>query len=201
MVQVALFDLGGVIVDLSGLDQFLTRHGLDTDEFMPRWLGLGAGNDFESGTTSADEFAGAFLDEFALSLSRDQFLTEFAQWPSGLLPGASELVDDLDVVTATLSNTNPIHWNSDFTQRVLIEMFDRHFPSFELGLAKPSVEVFERTVQLLDVEPGEVAFVDDNEINVEAAQRAGLVAFHARGPREARAALATLPSLCEGLAG
>ncbi len=129
VIQVVVFDLGGVIVDLSGLDHFLSRHDLVPEEFMPAWLDLGAGHDFESGRTSPAEFAEAFLAEFDLRLSSEQFLSEFADWPSGLLPGARKLVDDLDVVTATLSNTNSIHWASDFTQTVLIDMFDRHFPS------------------------------------------------------------------------
>jgi HAD superfamily hydrolase (TIGR01509 family) len=199
VIRVVLFDLGGVIVDLSGLDRFLYRHGLVAADFWPKWLALGAGNDFERGHTSPDEFARAFLDDFQLDLSSEQFLAEFAEWPSGLLPGALELLGELDgldrVITATLSNTNPVHWSSSFTQQTLLGLFDRHFPSFELGLAKPSTAIFERVAQLLDIEPTEVAFVDDNEVNVEAARTVGLAAFHARGPIEARAALATLPSL------
>ncbi|MCP5024867.1 MAG: HAD-IA family hydrolase [Actinomycetia bacterium] len=162
---------------------------------MAAWLGLGAGNDFERGQTSTEQFADAFLDQFGLSISSDQFLAEFAAWPSGLLPGAAQLVADLDVVTATLSNTNTIHWQSSFTQDVVVPMFSCHFPSFELGLAKPAEAIFARAVELLDVDPGDVAFVDDNLVNIEAAKRVGLAAFHVRGPAEARSALATLPSL------
>ena len=196
MIKVVLFDLGGVIIDLSGLDRFLARHGLIPDEFWPKWLQLGAGNDFERGHTSSQEFARAFLEEFELTVSAEQFLTEFAEWPSGLLPGAPELLADLNhVITASLSNNNPIHWSSTFTQQTLLGMFDRHFPSFELGLAKPAPEIFERVAQLLETKPREIAFVDDNLVNVEAARTVGLTAFHTLGPAEARAALATLPSL------
>lgn len=197
-----MFDLGGVLVDLSGLDRFLVRHGLVADQFGPRWLGLGAGNDFECGLTSPEEFARAFLDEFELLLAPEQFLAEFAEWPSGLLPGAARLVEDLgDVVTATLSNTNSIHWSSSFSRRTLHALFDRHFPSFELGLAKPDVAIFERVVQLLETDPVEIAFVDDNLVNVEAARTVGLTAFHVQGPAEARAALGGLPDLAALLGG
>jgi HAD superfamily hydrolase (TIGR01509 family) len=196
VTKVVLFDLGGVIVDLSGLDRFLARHHLAPREFWPKWLALGAGNDFERGHTSADEFARAFVDEFELAISAEQFLAEFAEWPSGLLPGAAELLRDLDgVVTATLSNTNPIHWSSAFTRDTLLGMFDRHFPSFELGLAKPAPEIFERVSELLGTERAEIAFVDDNAVNVEAARGVGLQAFHVRGPSEARAALAGVVDL------
>jgi glucose-1-phosphatase len=196
VTKVVLFDLGGVIVDLSGLDRFLARHTLPAEVFWPRWLELGAGNDFERGHTSPDEFARAFVDEFGLLITPEQFLIEFAEWPSGLLPGAAELLSDLDgVVTATLSNTNPIHWSSAFTRETLLGMFDRHFPSFELGMAKPAPEIFEHVVELLATEPGEIAFVDDNAVNVKAARSVGLQAFHANGPTEARIALASVVEL------
>lgn len=96
---------------------------------------LGAGHDFESGRTSPEEFATAFLRQFKLPIAPKRFLSEFAGWPTGLLPGAGELLDDLredtDVTTATLSNTNSIHWASDFVQYDLLDRFDRHFPSFD----------------------------------------------------------------------
>lgn len=200
MTQVVLFDLGGVIVDLSGMDLFILRHGLVAEEFRRSWLELGAGHDFESGRTSAEAFADAFLDQFELPITGGQFLSEFAEWPSGLLPGAGELVADLDVMTATLSNTNPIHWAADLAQHQLLPMFDRHFPSFQLGIAKPAPEIFERVIQLLGVRPDEAVFVDDNLVNVTAARRVGLTAFHTNGPVEARAALASVPGLSDSLA-
>ncbi|MGB9344602.1 MAG: HAD family phosphatase [Ilumatobacteraceae bacterium] len=192
MRRVVLFDLGGVIVDLGGLEDFLDRHDLDPSEFWPAWLELGAGHRFESGQSTPDEFARAFLEQFDVDLSPEMFLEEFAAWPSGLLPGAAELVDELrsaGITTATLSNTNPIHWASPFNQTVIVPMFDRHFPSFELGLAKPVPAIFELVVEMLTGDPGEITFLDDNQVNVEAARRVGLAAFHVRGPAEARRAL------------
>jgi HAD superfamily hydrolase (TIGR01509 family) len=190
--RVVLFDLGGVIVDLAGLEQFLDRHRLERATFWPAWLELGAGNKFESGRSTPAEFAASFLRQFEIDLTPEEFLTEFSEWPSGLLPGAEELVDDVrsvGAITATLSNTNPIHWNSVFSQNVIVPMFDRHFPSFELGMAKPARALFERVVNMLAVNAAEVTFLDDNLVNVEAAREAGLAAFHVRSPDEARLVL------------
>jgi putative hydrolase of the HAD superfamily len=192
VTRVVLFDLGGVIVDLGGLEDFLDRHELDPSAFWPAWLELGAGHRFESGQSTSDEFARAFLEQFDVDLTPEMFLEEFAAWPSGLLPGAAELVAELRsarITTATLSNTNPIHWASPFNQTVIVPMFDRHFPSFELGLAKPVPAIFELVVEMLTGDPGEITFLDDNQVNVDAAREAGLAAFLVRGPAEARRVL------------
>ena len=190
--EIVLFDLGGVIIDLSGLDRFLHRHALPTEEFWPRWLGLGAGHDFERGLTSPADFADAFIREFDLAIGPEQFLDEFAAWPSGLLPGAAELVTDVPLATATLSNTNAVHWATDLEGSLVGELFDRHFLSFQLGVAKPSPRIYERVTQLLGVAPETICFVDDNALNVAAARDAGWTAKHVAGPAGARAALTAL---------
>jgi hypothetical protein len=79
--RVVLFDLGGVIVDLTGLEQFLDRHRLERATFWPAWLELGAGNKFESGRSTPAEFAASFLRQFEIDLTPEEFLTEFAEWP------------------------------------------------------------------------------------------------------------------------
>jgi putative hydrolase of the HAD superfamily len=56
--------------------------------------------------------------------------------------------------------------------------FDVACYSCELGAAKPSRDFFVRAVALIGAAPGEVLFVDDSPVNVEAARAAGLVAEH-----------------------
>ena len=56
--------------------------------------------------------------------------------------------------------------------------FDVGCYSCELGAAKPSAEFFARAATLIGAAPGEVLFVDDSPVNVEAARAAGLVAEH-----------------------
>ncbi len=188
-IEVVLFDLGGVIVELGGLDAFLERHGFTPETFWPRWLDLGAGHDFERGASSTEEFLDAFIAEFDLGLTPNEALAEFAAWPSALYPGALELVAEVPVLTATLSNTNPIHWEAQFEPWGIGAGFDRHFPSFELGLAKPHREIFDEVVRRLGVPADRVLFLDDNQLNVDGARSAGLAAERVVGPVAARSAL------------
>ena len=190
--DVVVFDLGGVVVDLSGLDAFLVRHRLDPADFWARWLGMGAVGEFERGGCDADEFATTFISEFDLDIAPAQFLDEFARWPGGLLPGAADLVRAVPVRTASLSNTNVIHWDGAFMVDELLDLFDDHFPSFRLGLAKPDAAIFARVVELLEVPASRIVFIDDNQVNVEAAASVGIVARHTVGPAQARAALSEL---------
>jgi len=189
-IDVVVFDLGGVIMDLAGLKGFLRRHELDIGEFFSRALAGGAHAEFERGALDAGEYAAAFLAETGLDLDPEQFLAEFAGWPGGLFPGVAELLDEIPVTTASLSNTNPVHWHSEFCTAVVLPLFDRHFPSYQLGLAKPDPAIFRRVAGLLDVEPARVVFFDDNQVNVDSAASVGMHAHRVDGPDAARAVLA-----------
>lgn len=48
------------------------------------------------------------------------------------------------------------------------------FVSYELGLLKPDVKIYQKVLQKLDALPEEVIFVDDKPRNVEAAQSIGI---------------------------
>lgn len=191
-VDAVVFDLGGVILDLAGLKAFLARHRLDLADFFRRALGSGAHAAFERGDLDADAYAAAFLAESGLDIDRDEFLAEFVEWPGALLPGAAELVADVPVITATLSNTNVVHWTAPFSTSTVLPMFDRHFPSYQLGLAKPDPAIFVRVLELLGADADRVVFFDDNQVNADAARAVGLDAYRVDGPGEARAVLARL---------
>jgi putative hydrolase of the HAD superfamily len=58
------------------------------------------------------------------------------------------------------------------------ELLDGAFWSYELRVAKPDPAFFTAILGRLDLDPGEVLFVDDNRRNVQAARSVGLVAEH-----------------------
>ena len=184
-----VFDLGGVILDLAGLRAFLDRHHLDIADFFARALGGGAHAAFERGALDPDAYATAFLTESGLDLDPAEFLAEFVDWPGGLLPGAAELLAEIAVPTASMSNTNPLHWEAPHNVEVVMPLFDHHFPSYRLGRAKPDPELFRRVAELLDVEPAVILFFDDNQVNVDAARSIGMRAHRVDGPAAARAVL------------
>lgn len=190
--RVLLFDLGGVVVEsvgLATLERLLPQLG--RDEILARWLGSRAVSDFESGATSPEAFARAFLAEWPLALEPAQFLDEFGSWVRGFLPGARELLSSLRPRhrIACLSNTNAAHW-----ARLdgIDEVFDVCIASHRTGHLKPDREAYEDALRRLGAGAGEVCFFDDLPGNVAAARAVGMQAFQVRGVAEAAAALCSL---------
>jgi FMN phosphatase YigB (HAD superfamily) len=191
-IQVVLFDLGGVLIELGGVTSMRELTGIESDdELWRRWLGCPWVRSFESGQCSADEFAAGVVDDWRLTVAPETFLGAFEAWPIGPFLGADELVRAVrrTVPTGCLSNTNALHWDDRFARWPILDAFDYRFLSFELGLLKPDREVFDRVAELLPAPPARILFLDDNMLNVEGATEAGFAAVHVRGVAEAEAAL------------
>lgn len=188
-----LFDLGGVLVRLGGVGKLRELSGIATDdEVWRRWLSCPWVRTFERGHCTAEDFAAGVVAEWSLEVEPVAFLEQFRGWPEGLFDGAAELVAAVRRTTPAgcLSNTNTLH--SADASLGLDSMFDVTFLSHELGLVKPDPEVFVHVVDALDVPPERVVFLDDNQLNVDAARAARFAAVRVQGPREAERALQEL---------
>ena len=191
--EAVLFDIGGVLVELTGLAEFGAMIGeTDREVILQRWMDCPWVQRHESGACGSDEFAGGVIEYFALDITREQFLAHFGQWISRMLPGAEALLRGIaeGLTIACLSNTNPSHWAYMQATFSLHEYFDTYFLSFEIGAVKPDPAIFEHVCGALPCPPGAALFFDNVKGNVEAARAAGLDAYHVNGPGEARAILA-----------
>lgn len=197
-IDVVLFDLGGVLVDVGGVGPMRKLSNVDSDEELwRRWLTCPWVRRFERGHCSAEDFAAGVVAEWDLAVTPEAFLDAFGSWLRGPLPGAAELVSALrrSVTTGCLSNTNAVHWELHFSQWAIVDAFDFRFLSFELGMVKPDRELFDRVAAHLSVSKGRVLFLDDNTLNIEGAADAGFIALQVRGVEETRNALVALDLL------
>ena len=189
-VRCVVFDLGGVLVELSGIATMLRWMRTPSDEagLWRAWLASRSVRDYERGRIDSQTFAAGVVDEFDLTVNAEEFLEGFTRWPSGPLPGAHALLRDVraDVVRATLSNSNALHWSRIMQEMAFEPHFDHHFASHLIDRIKPDHDAFEHVVATVGVIPREVLFVDDNAINVAAARRFGLQAYRCVGPDEVR---------------
>jgi glucose-1-phosphatase len=191
-VDLVLFDLGGVLIEVSGVRAMLELTGIESEqELWRRWLTCRWVRRFESGGCSETEFAAGLVADWQLGLSAAAFLEAFRNWPAGPLPGAAELVAQTraSVAAGCFSNTNALHWHDHIAGWPLARLFDHRFLSFELGLLKPDVAAFAHVADLLEVPAGRVLFLDDNAANVAGAEAAGFQAARAAGVEEARQCL------------
>ena len=191
-VDIVLFDLGGVLIELGGVNALQTMAGIAKDEAVwEKWLTSPWVRRFEAGQCSAVEFSSGVVSEWDLDVTPERFLEIFRDWPIGPLPGSAELLVDVQrqVPVGCLSNTNTLHWEHQFACWPMLAVFDHRFLSFELGLVKPDRSVFKAVADRLQVRPDRVLFLDDNSLNVDAARSFGFRSERVRGVGEARRVL------------
>lgn len=142
---------------------------------------------YEKGEVSAAEYFHICCESLQVAVDPEDFLkaTNDIFWVNEpMLPVVRRLAKR-DFPRGILSNTNPAHW------QYLETAFPRiwgYFPkckiaSFEAKALKPFPEIYEialKTAQaeIPDLCPEEILFVDDAEINVEAAQKFGFQTIH-----------------------
>jgi HAD superfamily hydrolase (TIGR01509 family) len=194
-VEVVLFDLGGVLVDIGGIGDLGVFAGeTSEDELWRRWLECPWVRRFERGHCDADSFSRGMVDSWSMSIEPEVFLEAFASWPRGLLPGARELVRSISTASRVgcLSNTNVLHADRHWTEFGIADLFEDRFLSHEMGLVKPDRAAFEYVIEVLGCPAERILFLDDNQINVEGARAAGLRAERTQGIDEARSILASI---------
>jgi len=188
-IRVVLFDVGGVLVELSGLTVLLSwlGHRVTAEQVRTLWLTSPIVRSFETGKMQPAVFAEQMIAELGLQVGSEEFLTGLYTQSQRILPGAVELVRRVPryYVRATLCNTNALQWPSWAEYRDLIGAFDHHFASHLTGKIKPDEEAFQHVLAALGCEAPETLFLDDSQVNVAAAKRIGMTAFQVQGPAEA----------------
>jgi glucose-1-phosphatase len=192
-IEVLLFDVGGVLVELRGIEFMHDWLGgaVSEEELWARWLRSESVRMFETGRIGADAFAIGVIREFGLAVEPQPFLHFFEQWLVGPYPGAFAMLARIPARyrRAILSNSNVLQWPRILREMRLATLFDRHFVSHLTGHIKPDAAAFEHVLEELGCAAAQVLFLDDNQVNIAAATRVGLRAIRVRGPQEAQQAL------------
>ena len=189
--SVLLFDLGGVLIESVMFGELKRLMNTDRSEadLIELWLRNPLARRFELGQCPPEEFSRSVIRELGLDLDPAAFLASFSTWPKGFYDGAARLLADLrsEHTVCCLSNSNEVHWTSSITAH-----FDHAFSSHLIGCIKPDPEAFAYVLNEIDVPAERVHFFDDALVNVEAARRLGLNAYHTVGYRALKATLKEL---------
>ena len=192
-IQVVLFDVGGVLIELRGVPTMLAwlGHRVTLEELFAQWLASPVVRRFETGRATPADFAEQIIREMSLPVGPEEFVANFRSWLVGLYPGALDLVRSVPprFKRATLCNTSELHWPRLTGEFGLQEVFHHHFASHVTGKIKPDREAYQNVLDTLGCNAASVFFLDDNMPNVEAAREIGMHARQVRGPAEARRAL------------
>lgn len=109
-------------------------------------------------------------------------------------PGTFEILTELhDSGTrlALLSNAG-FDFASPFRFSPLGSLFEQVFVSAELHDLKPRASIYEHVLRELDLEPGDMVFVDNKAVNVEAAEKLGILGHVFTTPPRLREYLVSL---------
>jgi FMN phosphatase YigB (HAD superfamily) len=202
MLRNIIFDFGNVLFDLE-----LGRTGQQLREhlgafYRPAWERLQRDRIFELyevGGLSTDEFVEAVCHAADGRVAPEQVVAAWNSILLGMPPHRFELLLDLrrrGYGVFLLSNINELHAAciDDYFRRTYelhdfeARYFDAVYYSHLIRLRKPDREAFEYALADAELVAGETLFVDDLEVNVEAARAVGMKAVvHPVGGEIARA--------------
>lgn len=195
-IEVILFDLGNVLVDLGTQADFASVFKVNAEgesQLWEQWLNSPSVKAFDSGQIPLSVFVEQLLIETGSGLSPEVFTENFINWPKGLFTGVVELLEKIPphYHRAVLSNTNDAHWGRLMDDMGLSGLFNSYFASHQMGLVKPDLDVFDFVIGHLAVEPQKILFLDDNLVNVEGALTKGIHAVQVKGIASVREILYT----------
>jgi HAD superfamily hydrolase (TIGR01509 family) len=183
-IRIVLFDVGGVLVEPSGIPTMLSWMGnrVSPEQLWKMWLTSPVVRAFETGRTTPELFVDQLIAEMALAVEKHKLPQEFAEG-ARLFPGALAQISRIprSYTRATLANSNALHWPRLMNEMQLAEAFDHHFASHLTGKIKPDEDAFQHVIDTLKCSAGEILFLDDNQLNVDAAKNVGMKAVQAKG--------------------
>jgi HAD superfamily hydrolase (TIGR01509 family) len=175
-----IFDIGGVVVDWNPCHLFnelipdeAHRRQFLTEVCLPEWNAeLDRGRRF---ATAVADRAAAFPEWSALIYAYQHRWTEML---GGLIPGIEALLRDLAASgTPLYALTN---WSAETyplarARFPILEVFDDAVVvSGEVGLIKPDPQIYQLALAHFGLRPEGCVFIDDNPVNVTAAQALGI---------------------------
>jgi len=187
--ETIIFDLGEVIIDLDSkrvIDQFQKYSDKSAEDIIRLISKSQDLIDYEVGKMTDVEFCQVVNELLSIELSQASFE---AIWNSFLgiikldkLYLMLDLKEKFNVLI--LSNTNAIHQRA-FDRRVgehipsktMADMVHTAYYSYELGLRKPDPHIYQKVIDLQNLNPAKTIFFDDRLENITAAQHSGIQAI------------------------
>jgi len=181
--DVILFDVGGVLLtngwDTSERATVLATFGLDRAEFEARHVVPYRA--WERGAIDIETYLNESVFYQPRSFTQKQFFAAICAGskllPHGAMGILREVAASHKYLVGALNNeareTNAFR----FEKFGLRDLFQVALSSCFLGLRKPDVEIYERTVEILCRPVERILFIDDREENVLAAQAVGIKAI------------------------
>ena len=185
LIKNIIFDLGNVIINIDPELSVKEMSKLGFRDFDQSYSLLNQSNLFDSlekGLISPEKFHEEINLQLELEVNSE---TIDKAWGALLLDFPRDRIELLRRLSQKyrlflLSNTNIIHYSQysqDFKSKfgfALNSLFEKAYYSFEMGVRKPDIKIFELALRESNLIPHETLFIDDLENNTKAAESVGL---------------------------
>lgn len=187
-----IFDLGGVILDLSidhTIQAFTELSGMDKQKVQELFHASKGFEIYEMGMMSDEEFRGFVRDTYDVNASDADidacWLAMLRHIPVRKLELLQRLKNSFNVYL--LSNTNAIHLAHINRNMItggdsLDVFFHRAYYSHVMKKRKPNADIFQQVLDENGLVAAETLFLDDNLANLEGARALGIQTLHVSTP-------------------
>jgi len=189
-IDAIIFDLGGVIlnIDYQLPVKAFKKLGIENfNELFSQVTQSNLFNDYETGNITSEDFIKEIKKQLPEDTSEEAIINA---WNSILLDLPEERLFSLEKAAENhriflLSNTNALHIDS-FNQYLLNNLqlpslepfFETLYLSYEVGLRKPDLRIFEYVLQDAGLAPERTLFIDDSIQHIQAASELGILTKH-----------------------
>lgn len=175
-IKVILFDLGNVLVDFDyniaakRIAYFCEKGPKEIGNLL---LGSNETHLFEEGKITPEEFFSQVKNILSLNLSYARFVPIWNEvfFLSAKNRSVYSLANNLrnNYRIAVLSNINILHYTYIKEYFPVLSIFHNVFVSCKMGLIKPDLKIYGKTLEALGVAPEEVFYTDDREDLIKSA--------------------------------
>lgn len=190
-----IFDLGGVILDLSvdhTLESFAKLSGLTKDEVHRIFVSSPGFLAYEKGYLTDEAFRDFVREIYVPGVSDEQIDVCWNAMLRAIPIAKLQLLETLKQRYSVylLSNTNGIHLSyincimlpETCGTNSLDPYFHRTYYSHLMGKRKPDKEIFEQVLEENSLQAGQTLFLDDNHANILGAEVLGIKTFYVKTP-------------------
>jgi 2-haloacid dehalogenase len=196
--SIVVFDLGGVLIEWDPRHLY-RKLFLNDDVAMEDFLANICTHEWNRGQDAGRSFAeGARLlkaehpDKAELI---DAYRARFDEMMPGPIAGSVEILAELrarGTPLYLLSNFSAETFPPAFERFNFLRWFHAMLISGEVGVIKPDPRIYEILIERFAIDPRRAVYIDDVEVNAEAAGRFGIHGIHFTSPAALRAELAGL---------
>lgn len=194
MGTLLLFDLGGVVVDWSGIVELAALSGQSVDAAAAQFASSPIATGYERGEVDDNTFTAHMIESFNLPYSPAQFKLQWRMWVGEPFDDVIPTIKALGTrfTTACLSNTNAMHWDHLAGYVDVDTLFHHSFASHQIGAIKPEPRAFDIVCERTGFAAKDIVFFDDSQINIDAARAYGITAHKVDSDKGLMPTLSTL---------